>query len=86
MSDISNAGFSRGIDDETIVAAIIKQVVSALNYIHSCNIIHRDIKSDNIYVEVSGNVRVLDFGACARVSCESLIKLISSSIQEHRFQ
>jgi serine/threonine protein kinase len=46
-------------------AEIISQVCAALDEAHRHNIIHRDIKPDNIIVEVAANrlrVKVLDFG------------------------
>ena len=38
------------------------QMVEALNYTHSIGIVHRDIKPSNIFIDTSGNVRLLDFG------------------------
>ncbi|HEY5885146.1 MAG TPA: protein kinase [Pyrinomonadaceae bacterium] len=46
-------------------AEIIKQVCAALDEAHRLNIIHRDIKPDNIIVNAAANslrVKVLDFG------------------------
>ena len=34
----------------------------ALEYIHSKKILHRDIKSTNIFLSETGSVRVGDFG------------------------
>lgn len=39
-----------------------KQCVSALKHTHSKGIIHRDIKPSNIFLQKSGNVKILDFG------------------------
>ncbi|NKB32163.1 MAG: protein kinase [Pseudomonadales bacterium] len=41
---------------------IIVQVLKALSYAHRNNVIHRDIKPDNILIDDDGNVKILDFG------------------------
>ncbi len=44
------------------VSSISEQILAALNHAHSCGIIHRDIKPQNIMLLKDGFVKVMDFG------------------------
>lgn len=45
-----------------LIASIGFQIASALEYAHENNIIHRDIKPDNIILSKNGFIKVTDFG------------------------
>ena len=45
-----------------LVACIIHQVASALEYLHRFGIVHRDLKPGNIFIKSNGTVTLMDFG------------------------
>lgn len=47
---------------EDVIKSIAQQLVSALHYLHSNRIIHRDMKPQNILISHSGVVKLCDFG------------------------
>ncbi len=42
--------------------SILDQLLDAVGYAHSCGVVHRDIKPDNVFVTASGAVKLADFG------------------------
>lgn len=52
-----------GLDLDThTIKLVTLQVAIALQYLHYKNIIHRDIKAENILIGLDGNIRLCDFG------------------------
>jgi len=63
-----------------VVIDYAKQMVAALACAHQQHIIHRDIKPQNIMVDINGRIKVLDFGIAALID-PNKVKITPSVIQ-----
>ena len=52
---------NKGLEESEAIR-IVKQIGSALSYMHSCKMLHLDLKPSNVMMKESGDVVLIDFG------------------------
>ncbi len=64
-------GGDSGLVDEPTILKWFIELALALDYIHSLNILHRDIKTQNIFIGADGVLKLGDFGISKVLSSDA---------------
>jgi mitogen-activated protein kinase 1/3 len=60
--------------DQSHSIAIIYNFLCAINFLHSANIMHRDLKSENVLIDDECRIKICDFGMARTMITESMSK------------
>ncbi|CDW96904.1 hypothetical protein [Sporisorium scitamineum] len=60
--------------------SIFGQVADALWFLHANNIVHRDVKDENVVLDGEGNAQLIDFGSAAHVRPGKLFDTFSGTL------
>ncbi len=64
---------------EKIISSIIKMLLNSIKFLHKNNIIHRDIKGNNILLNENGKIQLCDFGTSTMYISNRNLKKAGSS-------
>uniref|UniRef100_A0A915D0Z8 non-specific serine/threonine protein kinase n=1 Tax=Ditylenchus dipsaci TaxID=166011 RepID=A0A915D0Z8_9BILA len=51
---------------EPLVKFYVAEMILAIDSVHTLGYVHRDIKPDNVLIDISGHIKLGDFGSCLK--------------------
>ena len=62
-----NSNYRDDIYNEQLIKTWIYDIANGLKFLHENNVVHRDIKSDNILIDKNGHCKIADFGCSIKL-------------------
>uniref|UniRef100_A0A8C8SXP4 non-specific serine/threonine protein kinase n=1 Tax=Pelusios castaneus TaxID=367368 RepID=A0A8C8SXP4_9SAUR len=69
---------SRGAISEDVARKMFRQLSSAIKYCHDLDVVHRDLKCENLLLDKDFNIKLSDFGFSRRLAHDENGKLVLS--------
>lgn len=60
---------------EDMARFYIAEMVLAIHSLHTMNYVHRDIKPDNVLLDLTGHIVLADFGSCLRLLDDGTVRV-----------
>jgi PAS domain-containing serine/threonine kinase len=64
-----------------LIFSSVFQIVSAVDYLHSLQILHRDIKDENVIINERFHVKLIDFGSATFMSVGRLFSTFYGTVE-----
>ena len=65
--------------DEREACHIFQQIISGIEYIHKLNVVHRDMKPENLLIDNQKTIKIVDFGLSNTFKEKELLKTACGS-------
>jgi translation initiation factor 2-alpha kinase 4 len=65
-------------EDHVFLWQVLRQILEALEYLHSMGVVHRDLKPANVFIDRDNNVKIGDFGLAVRTPAAQALHAVAS--------
>ncbi|XP_066574932.1 serine/threonine-protein kinase MRCK alpha isoform X2 [Amia ocellicauda] len=59
---------------EDMARFYLAEMVLAVHAVHQSGYVHRDIKPDNVLIDMDGHIKLADFGSCLRLGSDGMVQ------------
>uniref|UniRef100_A0A668VCP7 Serine/threonine-protein kinase MRCK alpha n=1 Tax=Oreochromis aureus TaxID=47969 RepID=A0A668VCP7_OREAU len=66
---------------EEMAKFYLAEMVLAIDSVHQLHYVHRDIKPDNILLDMNGHIRLADFGSCLKLMEDGTVGFYHTAVQ-----
>ena len=59
---------------EKMAKFYIAEMIVAIESLHQLRYVHRDIKPDNVLIDLQGHIKLADFGSCLKMMADDYVR------------